>query len=112
VNKSSVPAHTHPVDVDYNLYYCAPGSNASEWKEYPATVKGFEKYVQSTGNDRHSRFSDPRFADPTKKNFHLRSDSPAIAAGTNAGLPVGEKDLDGLPRLKSGGIDIGGYQKR
>jgi hypothetical protein len=112
VNKSTVPANTHPVDVDYNLYYCASGSKASEWKEYPSTVKGFEKYVQSTGNDRHSRFSDPRFVDPAGKDFHLRSDSPAIAAGTNAGLPVGEKDLDGLPRLKSGGIDIGCYQRR
>src|SRR5580693_6649463 len=112
VNKSSVPANTHPVDVDYNLYYCASGSTASAWKEYPATVKGFEKYVQTTGNDRHSRFSDPRFVDPARNDFHLRSDSPAIAAGTNAGLPVGEKDLDGSPRIKSGGIDIGCYQKR
>jgi hypothetical protein len=112
VNKSSVPANTHPVDVDYNLYYCASGSTASDWKEYPATVKGFEKYVQSTGNDRHSRFSDPRFVDPARKDFHLRPDSPAVAAGTNAGLLVGEKDLDGSPRIKSGDIDIGCYQKR
>jgi len=112
VNKSSVPANTHPVDVDYNLYYCASGSTASAWKEYPATVKGFEKYVQTTGNDRHSRFSDPRFVDPARKDFHLRPDSPAVAAGTNAGLPVGEKDLDGSPRIKSGDIDIGCYQKR
>src|SRR5271168_4518979 len=36
VNKSSVPMNTHPVDVDYNLYYCASGSKASDWKEYPA----------------------------------------------------------------------------
>jgi hypothetical protein len=100
------------VDVDYNLYYCASGSKASEWKEYPTTVKGFEKYVQSTGNDRHSRFSDPRFVDPARKDLHLRPDSPAIATGTNVGLPVGEKDIDGLPRIKSGGIDIGCYQKR
>src|ERR1700722_13165083 len=32
VNKSPIPANTHPVDVDYNLYYCASGSKASEWK--------------------------------------------------------------------------------
>jgi hypothetical protein len=112
VNKSPIPANTHPVDVDYNLYYCASGSKASEWKEYPATVKGFEKYVQSTGDDRHSHFADPRFVDPARKDFHLRSDSPAIASGTSAGLPVGEKDLDGSPRIKSGGIDIGCYQKK
>jgi hypothetical protein len=111
VNKSAVPANEHPVDVDYNLYYCASGSKASEWKEVFGTVKGFEQYVESTGNDRHSRFSDPRFADPAKHDFHLRLDSPAIAAGTDAGSPAGEKDLDGSPRIKSGKIDIGSYQK-
>jgi hypothetical protein len=65
-----------------------------------------------TGNDRHSRFSDPRFVDPAKKDFHLRPDSPAIAAGTNAGLVVGGKDLDSSPRIKPGSIDIGCYQER
>src|ERR1700733_8774224 len=112
VNKSPIPANTHPVDVDYNLYYCASGSKASAWKKYPPTEKGFETYVQSTGNDRHSHFSDPRFVDRAGKNFHLRSDSPAIASGTTAGLQVGEKDLDGSPRVKSGNIDIGCYQKK
>jgi hypothetical protein len=75
-------------------------------------VKGFEKYVQSTGNDRHSHFSDPRFVDPAKNDFHLRPDSPAIAAGTNAGPVVGENDLDSSPRIKSGSIDIGCYQQQ
>ena len=91
------------MSIDYNLYYCASGSQASEWKEYPATVKGFEKYVQSTGNDQHSHFADPRFVDPAKKDFHLRPDSPAIAAGTN---------VDNSPRTKSGSIDIGCYEQR
>lgn len=112
VNKSTPAANSAPVSIDYNLYFCASGSKASEWKEYPATVKGFEQYVQSIGNDRHSHFSDPRFVDPAGRDFHLRSDSPAIAAGTSAGLSVGEKDLEGSPRIKGGDIDIGCYQKR
>jgi hypothetical protein len=112
VNKSAPAANKAPVSIDYNLYYCASGSKASEGKEASGTVKGFEQYVQSTNNDRHSHFSDPRFVDPGNKKFQLRSDSPAIAAGTTAGLSVGEKDLDGSPRLKAGGIDIGCYQKR
>ena len=103
VNKSRLEGGTPPVSIDYNLYYCASGSQASEWKEYPATVKGFEKYIQSTGNDQHSHFADPRFVDPAKKDFHLRPDSPAIAAGTN---------VDNSPRTKSGSIDIGCYQQR
>ena len=46
------------------------------------------------------------------KDFHLRSDSPAIAAGTTDGVPVGELDLEGSPRVKSGNIDIGCYQTK
>ena len=80
--------------------------------ESSANVTGFDKYVQSTGNDRHSHFLDPHFVDAATKDFHLRSDSPAIAAGTNDGVPVGELDLEGSPRVKSGNIDIGCYQRK
>jgi hypothetical protein len=101
-----------PVNVDHNLYYCASGSKASTWEDSAATVTGFEQNVQSTGNDRHSRFLDPHFVDAAANDFHLRSDSPAIAAGTTNGVPVGELDLDGSPRVESGNIDIGCYQTK
>jgi hypothetical protein len=110
LNKSQVEKKNPPVTVDHNLYYCVPGSKASTWKEFAATVTGFEQYVQSTGNDRHSHFLDPHFVDATK-DFHLRSDSPAIATGTTDGVPAGELDLEGSPRVKSGNIDIGCYQR-
>ena len=42
----------------------------------------------------------------------LRTDSPAIAAGTTDGVAVGELDLEGSPRVKSGKIDIGCYQNK
>jgi hypothetical protein len=74
-------------------------------------VTGFDKYVESTGNDRLSSFLDPRFVDATKA-FHVRSDSPAIAAGTTDGVPVGELDLEGSPRVESGNIDIGCYESK
>jgi hypothetical protein len=74
-------------------------------------VIGFEKYVQSTGNDRHSRFLDPHFVDAIR-DLHLRADSPAIAAGTTDGVQLGELDLEGSPRVKSGNIDIGCYQRK
>jgi hypothetical protein len=86
-------------------------AKASTWIESPETVRGFDKYVASTGNDRHSRFLDPHFVDATK-DFHLRSDSPAIAAGTTDGMPVGELDLEGSPRVKSGNLDVGCYQRK
>jgi hypothetical protein len=110
--KSEVKSDQPPVNIDHNFYYCAYGSKASTWKEIDATVTGFEKYAQSSGNDRHSHFLDPHFVDAATKDFHLRSDSPAIAAGTTDGMPVGELDLEGSPRVKSGNIDIGCYQGR
>jgi len=109
LNRSQVEKQKPPVVIDHNLYYCASGSKASTWAGVSATLTGFDKYVESTGNDRHSRFLDPYFVDATK-DFHLRSDSPALAAGTTDGVPVGELDLDGSPRVKSGHIDIGCYQ--
>jgi hypothetical protein len=112
VNKSQVEQQQPPVTIDHNLYYCASGSKASKWEQFPARVTGFDNYVRLTGNDRHSRFLDPHFVDAAANDFHLRSDSPAIAAGTTDGVPVGELDLEGSPRVRSGKIDIGGYQRK
>ena len=111
VNKSQVDKDRPPVNIDHNLYYCTSGSKASLWEESSAHVAGFDNYVQSTGNDTHSRFLDPHFVDPPK-DFHLRSDSPAIAAGTTDGVKAGELDLEGSPRVKSGKIDLGCYQSK
>ena len=112
LNRAQVDKNHPPAAMDYNLYYCASGAKGSTWAGAPATVTGFDTYVSSTGNDRHSRFLDPRFVDTAAEDFHLQSDSPAIAAGTLDGGSVGEHDLDGSPRIKSGSIDIGCYQKR
>ena len=112
VNKSQVEKQQPPVTIDHNLYYCASGSNGSKWEQFPARVTGFDNYVRLTGSDRHSRFLDPHFVDAAANDFHLRSDSPAIAAGTTDGVPVGELDLEGSPRVKSGNIDIGCYQRK
>lgn len=112
VNKSQVDKNKPPVAIDHNLYYCASGAKASTWVGVAATVTGFDNYVQSTGNDRHSRFLDPYFVDVAAHDFHLQSNSPAIAAGTIAGIPVGELDLERSPRIKSGNIDVGCYQRK
>ena len=112
VTKSQVDKNQPPAVIDHNLYYCASGAKARNWAGVSATVTGFDKYVQSTGYDRHSRFLDPHFVDAAIKNFNLQSDSPAIAAGTTEGVPVGELDLEGSPRIKAGNIDIGCYQTK
>jgi hypothetical protein len=112
LTKSKVDKNHLPVAIDHNLYYCASGAKASTWAGGSSTVTGFDKYVEYTGNDRHSRFLDPHFVDTAAKDFHLQSDSPAIAAGTTDGVPVGKLDLEGLPRVNSGNIDIGCYQTK
>jgi len=112
VDKSQADKNQPPVVIDHNLYYCASGAKASTWGTSTATITGFDNYVQTTGNDRHSRFQDPHFVDAVANNFHLRSDSPATAVGTTGRLPVGELDLDGSPRVQSEKIDVGCYQRK
>jgi len=112
LTKSQIDKNHLPVAIDHNLYYCASGAKASRWAGASSTVTGFDKYVEYTGNDRHSRFLDPHFVDTAAKDFHLQSNSPAIAAGTTDGIPVGKLDLEGLPRVNSGNIDIGCYQTK
>jgi hypothetical protein len=111
LNKSQLDKNKPPAIIDHNLYYCAAGPQASTWAGASNTVTGFDKYVEATGNDRHSHFSDPQFVDPAKNDFHLQSGSPALSTGTINGIPVGEFDLEGSPRSRSGKIDIGCYQR-
>ncbi len=112
LNRSDVDKNHPPVTIDHNLYYCAAGSKASSWKAASESFTGFEKYVQSTGNDSHSRFLDPGFVNAPDRDFHLQAASPATAEGVIENLPVGEHDLDGSPRIKSGKIDLGCYEGR
>ena len=112
LNKFQLDKKRPPAIIDHNLYYCASGAQASTWAGASNIVTGFDKYVEATGNDRHSRFSDPHFVDPAKNDFHLQFNSLAIAAGAVDSLPLGELDLEGSPRFKSGKIDIGCYQRQ
>jgi hypothetical protein len=101
-----------PVLIDHNLYYCEAGTKASLWTAVSGTIKGFESYLKSTGNDQHSRFLDPHFVDAAAHDFHLQTGSPALGAGRIDELPVGDLDLDGSQRVTSGKIDLGCYQKQ
>ena len=69
LNKSQLDKEHPSATIDHNLYYCASGPTMSKWAGDSATVTGFDKYVEATGNDRHSLFLDPRFIDPAATQF-------------------------------------------
>ncbi len=52
---------------------------------------------------------DPCFVNGAGGNLRLQSNSPCINAGNNDYAP-GPTDLDGLPRIVSGTVDIGAYE--
>ncbi len=51
---------------------------------------------------------EPRFADPSRNDFHLRADSPAVDAGTASGSPL--LDHDRYQRPAGSGFDIGAHE--
>ncbi len=53
--------------------------------------------------------ADPFFADPMVFDFHLRSASPAIDAGSPLSAPA--EDYDGKARPSGAGIDIGAFER-
>jgi len=61
LNKSQVDKSQPPATIDHNLYHCVSGRRRAHGRGLPATVTGFDKYIESTGNDRHSRFFRPAF---------------------------------------------------
>lgn len=54
--------------------------------------------------------NDPEFVDLSATNLRFLSTSPCIDSGTNMASMIGAADLDGLPRIINGTVDMGAYE--
>jgi hypothetical protein len=94
--------------LDYNLYFAPAGANGSNWQWEKTEFTGFANYQQATGQDAHSQFADPLFADTLAFDFHLAHGSPAINVGDPSFQAAsGETDVDGEARIKGERVEIG-----
>ncbi|OPZ08339.1 MAG: hypothetical protein BWZ10_02681 [candidate division BRC1 bacterium ADurb.BinA364] len=83
---------TSNFEADYNLYFnptmpaYAADFNGRTWEEW-----------QAAGKDKHSVWADPLFADPSRGDFTLSENSPALALGFR---PIDLGDVG--PRFRPG----------
>ena len=55
----------------------------------------------------HNLNANPQFVNPATGDYHLAAGSPAIDAGTDAGVTA---DIDGVARPQGKGYDMGAYE--
>jgi hypothetical protein len=92
------------VSFDYNLHQASVVDRVWSWG-----AQEFSTYPEwtSSGQDAHGLAGlDPQFLDAAAGDFHVAPGSPL--AGRGHGRPdLGERDLDGEPRVVCGGVDMG-----
>lgn len=104
-----------PAVLDYNVEYDSAGASGALYDWQGKTITGFSAYKTASGQEAHSLFADPLYANITTQpyNFDLASGSPALNAGTNLGVnTVGVLDYAGNARVNgSGQINVGAYEQ-
>lgn len=95
------PAGVNKSDIDYNLYY-ANNQVGNDIIDRQYTLLDW----QSLGYDEHSINADPRLT----PGFLLKSDSPAIDAGTDVSAYGVTTDLKGNHRPYGPKYDVGAYE--
>ena len=94
--------------IDYNLWYADAGAGAAVFRWNGAYYTGFASYQSATGQDAHSLFDNPDFANAAAANFHISGSSPAVDLGDPAFVPaVDERDMDGQTRVEGSRVDAG-----
>ena len=92
------------------VYYNTAVSNANWyfWSEArPVTYTCTTPLPPGTGNST----AEPQFADYPARNLRLLPNSPCVNAGLDqAWMDPASVDLDGLPRIQNGRVDLGPYE--
>lgn len=102
---------SHPVDVDYNLYYSTDAANA-QWVWQGRAYSGFSVFQAITHQDLNGVFADPQFRSLAKPDFDVLSSSPAVNSGLVLGFQInGRLDFAGNPRIVLGQINLGAYEQ-
>lgn len=73
-------------------------------------VSGLQGTCASQTNQNGNISANPKFVNPSKRNYQLQVGSAAINAGTNSAPDLPKKDLAGHPRIVGGTIDMGAYE--
>lgn len=104
-----------PAVLDYNVEYDSAGASGALYDWQGKSITGFSAYKTASGQEAHSQFADPLYANITTQpySFDLASGSPAVNAGTNLGVnTVGVLDYAGNARVNgSGQINVGAYEQ-
>jgi hypothetical protein len=97
--------------LDYNLWFSSSGSEDIRIDWSGKVFHRFADYLRGSGQDGHSLFADPLFADAEKNDARLQAGSAAIDAGDPAFIPAeAETDFAGGVRLVGGRVDCGAYE--
>ena len=113
----SISGTSEVLDVYNNIIWgnSASGNGADVWLAGTGSKKTF------LYNDVHGMYGvwdiaanlldvAPAFFDPVNGDYHLRSTSPCINAGTNGAPSLPAFDLDGNPRTNGTSVDLGCYE--
>jgi hypothetical protein len=91
------------------IVYFNTAANGANYSQEEWTVLNFCCTTPLPTNGVGNITNAPLFVNYAGGNLRLQSNSPCINAGLNAHAP-GPTDLDGLPRIVSGTVDIGAYE--
>jgi len=103
--------YTENVDnvLDANLYYSSDGRSSGNWQWKDTEYADFSTWQRRSGNDGHSMFADPGFANPSAHDYSIDGSSPAVDAGLLTAVS-GATDVAGSPRAQGASIDIGAFE--